>query len=217
MLVRLSANEWAVRCMRCGAAPATFSLAAALQILRPQLERLSVYELSARGPLCAYLRRRSGEFTCSEFFDDVAPGTYMDGVLCQDVQRLTFPDASFDLCTSTEVFEHVPDDAQGFAELWRVLKPGGLAAFTVPLGRLDITLERAAIVDGQLIHYVTPAEYHNDHLRGRGQVLCFRTYGRDIVERLTRQGFGRAEIIPADPALWWGYARPIVVAHKSPV
>jgi ubiquinone/menaquinone biosynthesis C-methylase UbiE len=32
------------------------------------------------------------------------------------VQRLSFADASFDLCTSTEVFEHVPDDRAGLRE-----------------------------------------------------------------------------------------------------
>jgi SAM-dependent methyltransferase len=216
LLVRLSESEWAIRCVRCRAAPAILSLVAALQALRPRLERLSVYELSARGPLNAYLRRRSGRFTCSEFLDDVAPGAYVDGVLCQDVQALTFADASFDLCTSTEVFEHVPDDGRGFAELCRVLKPGGLAMFTVPMRDASSTLVRAELVDGKVIHHLAP-EYHGDRLRGQGQVLAFRHYGRDVVERLTAQGFARAEIVvPADPALWWGSARPVVVAQKAP-
>lgn len=30
------------------------------------------------------------------------------GVRCEDVQHLTFASASFDLCISTEMFEHVP-------------------------------------------------------------------------------------------------------------
>jgi hypothetical protein len=41
----------------------------------------------------------------SEYFNEVAPGAWRDGVQCQDVQRLTFADASFDVCTSTEVFD----------------------------------------------------------------------------------------------------------------
>ena len=44
-----------------------------------------------------------------------------------------YGDASFDLCTSTEVFEHMPDDLNGFSEIRRVLRPGGRFVFTVLL------------------------------------------------------------------------------------
>ena len=53
--------------------------------------------------------------------------------MCQDVQHLTFDDAEFDICTSTEVFEHVPDDIKGFKEIYRVLKDDGVFIFTVPI------------------------------------------------------------------------------------
>ena len=42
-----------------------------------------------------------------------------------DVQALPFDDASFDCAVTTFVFCSVPDPARGFAELVRVLKPGG--------------------------------------------------------------------------------------------
>ncbi len=42
-----------------------------------------------------------------------------------DVQALPFEDASFDCAVTTFVFCSVPDPALGFAELLRVLKPGG--------------------------------------------------------------------------------------------
>jgi len=135
-------------------------------------------------------------------------------VLCQDVQRLTFEDGSFDLCTSTDVFEHVPDDTRAFAEVFRVLRPGGLAVFTVPLRPDRETIERAVLRDGHVEHRL-PAEYHDDHLRGLGQVLCYRNYGRDIVERLTAQGFARAEIIGADSLRWFGLGRPVVLASRD--
>jgi len=69
-----------------------------------------VYEMSSRGALCRHLRRTFAQVTTSELFDDVVPGGFRDGVQCQDAQRLTYGDAAFDLVTSTEVFEHVPDD-----------------------------------------------------------------------------------------------------------
>jgi SAM-dependent methyltransferase len=49
-----------------------------------------------------------------------------------DATRLEFPDAAFDLVYSFNVFEHLPDPAATFAEIARVLRPGGVAyiAFT---------------------------------------------------------------------------------------
>jgi SAM-dependent methyltransferase len=147
-----------------------------------------VYELSSRGALCRYLRRTFARVTVSELFDDVAPGDVRHGVQCQDVQRLTHGDAAFDLVTSTEVFEHVPDDLRAFTEIHRVLRGGGFLVFTVPLMDAGATLERARLRDGIVEHLVTP-EYHGDRLRGRAGVLAFRTYGLDILGRLRTAGF----------------------------
>jgi SAM-dependent methyltransferase len=45
---------------------------------------------------------------------------------------LPFADHSFDRIIASEVLEHVPDDLGVMAELFRVLKPGGRLAATVP-------------------------------------------------------------------------------------
>ncbi len=43
------------------------------------------------------------------------------------IERLTFPDATFDVVISRLVIHHLPDELKrkGFAEIFRVLKPGG--------------------------------------------------------------------------------------------
>lgn len=49
-----------------------------------------------------------------------------------DATRLPFADGTFDRVIASEVLEHVPDDEAAFAELARVLRPGGTIAVTVP-------------------------------------------------------------------------------------
>ncbi len=49
-----------------------------------------------------------------------------------DALALPFADAAFDRVIAAEVLEHIPDDVAAMAELARVLRPGGLAAVTVP-------------------------------------------------------------------------------------
>jgi arsenite methyltransferase len=48
-------------------------------------------------------------------------------IIKADATALPFPDASFDVGVSTQVYEYVPDVAQALAELHRVLRPGGRA------------------------------------------------------------------------------------------
>ncbi|WOC11629.1 class I SAM-dependent methyltransferase [Gordonia sp. MP11Mi] len=49
-----------------------------------------------------------------------------------DALGLPYDDASFDVVLMSEILEHIPDDESAIAEMVRILKPGGLAAVTVP-------------------------------------------------------------------------------------
>lgn len=66
---------------------------------------------------------------------------FVDGELSKSVSTtavqangltLPFPDHTFDRIIASEILEHVPDDRGVMAELFRVLKPGGRLAATVP-------------------------------------------------------------------------------------
>jgi SAM-dependent methyltransferase len=48
------------------------------------------------------------------------------------VERLPYPDSSFDLVTCLDVVEHTPDDRRTLLELRRVTRPGGHLLLTVP-------------------------------------------------------------------------------------
>jgi SAM-dependent methyltransferase len=52
-----------------------------------------------------------------------------------DALSLPFPDEAFDSVLMSEVLEHIPEDARAVAEAYRVLKPGGVLAVSVPHAR----------------------------------------------------------------------------------
>ncbi|MDA0563039.1 methyltransferase domain-containing protein [Streptomonospora sp. S1-112] len=49
-----------------------------------------------------------------------------------DALAMPFDDGAFDRVIAAEIFEHIPHDTAAMAELYRVLRPGGIAAVTVP-------------------------------------------------------------------------------------
>ncbi len=49
-----------------------------------------------------------------------------------DATRMPFADDSFDIVIAAEVLEHIPADQAAMTEIARVLRPGGIAAVTVP-------------------------------------------------------------------------------------
>lgn len=49
-----------------------------------------------------------------------------------NVYALPYPDNTFDAVIMSEILEHVDDDRAALREAWRVLRPGGVVAVTVP-------------------------------------------------------------------------------------
>jgi len=213
LFVRLRREAVGVRCVRCAASAIHLVIGWALRDYVPDIAGADVCELSARGPLADFLKRTAKSAAFSEYFADVEPGSLRNGVRCEDVQRLSYADASFDLVTHTEVLEHVPDDARAFAELHRVLRPGGTMLFTVPLYGGYPTIERARLRDGDIEHLMEPA-YHIDPLRGEG-ILAFRDYGLDIVERLRAAGFGEASVVASRHHIPWLGDFPVILTKKQ--
>jgi SAM-dependent methyltransferase len=110
----------------------------------------------------------------------------------QNLERLTFPDASFDVVVTSDVMEHVRLDDLAHREIRRVLRPGGFYVFTVPHFRDRGTLVRVRVsdpADPSTDEDLLPREYHGDANSEDGRALAYRGYGTDLDETLARLGF----------------------------
>lgn len=83
-----------------------------------------------------------------------------------DIKNMPFPSGYFDIVYATDVLEHIKDLPSALAEIWRVLKPGGCLAASLPTeGRL-YDLGRNVFGDGNKPedHYWTAAEVESEIL-----------------------------------------------------
>jgi SAM-dependent methyltransferase len=104
----------------------------------PPVEGRACLELGCGTGLTSYfLRQRGGTWTSCDFErDHVRSARQLVGerVVQIDETSLPFPSASFDVVAAINFLEHIEDDDRFFAEMVRVLKPGGEFLFMAPKG-----------------------------------------------------------------------------------
>ena len=95
-----------------------------------------------------------------------------------DVTAIQFPDGTFDLTLCNHVMEHVPDDRRAMREIFRTLKPGGVAIIQTPVSTvLPATDEELADIP------------EAERVRRFGQKDHCRIYAQDYAQRLGSAGF----------------------------
>jgi SAM-dependent methyltransferase len=152
------------------------------------LPRLSIYNTEAQGPLHAYLSKLPG-YVCSEYFGPkYSPGEVVNGIRHEDLSGLSFPDNSFDIVISSDVFEHVPSPYEAHQEVLRVLKPGGRHIFTVPFLQTEYSDAVLAEPNGGAVRLLKPPIYHLNPLSPNG-VLVYTLFSLEMLLRLYRIGF----------------------------
>jgi SAM-dependent methyltransferase len=155
-------------------------------VVHPEVRALRVAEINQIEGLHAVLRSLPS-FADSDFTPGASPGAMVNGRRNEDLTRLTYPDASFNLVLTSETLEHVPDLAAALAEIRRVLIPGGLHLFTVPrLPGVATTFARATVdPGGVMIQHATPIS----HPGGDEGYPVFTEFGADCLDLFRRAGF----------------------------
>ena len=113
----------------------------------------------------------------------VLQNPYLDEAHVGSGEQLPLPSDSFDVAFADNVLEHLPDPARVFAEVHRVLKPGGVFLAKTPNKWHYMPL----------IARLTPHSFHRfyNRLRGRASVDTFptryRANSRSDLARLARE------------------------------
>ncbi len=104
-----------------------------------------------------------------------------------NIEDTGLPSEQYDRIVCNHVLEHV-NDRKALAEMFRMLKPGGIALLMTPVCEgWAQTYENPAITDpaGRMLHF--------------GQGDHVRIFGRDIRDRIRAAGFALDEFVAVEP------------------
>lgn len=118
-----------------------------------------------------FRNQKNLDYTTTDLFSPLAD-------VKADICNLPFEDNQYDVILCNHVLEHIPDDTKAMQELYRVLKPGGMAILQIPQD-----LSRATTFSDDTI------TDQKERAKIFGQYDHVRIYGRDYFEKLRSIGF----------------------------
>jgi SAM-dependent methyltransferase len=137
---------------------------------------------SGRGPSGRFYKE-CPRFIPSHYWGPQNPGEPVEGVRNENLEALTFEDASIDIHVTQDVFEHLFDIDGAAREIARTLRPGGMHVFTTPLVRkYEATIQRARRSAGRIEHLLPP-EYHGNPIDSSGSLVVWH-FGYDLADRI---------------------------------
>ena len=174
-------GRWDARCLNCGSRERHRLLH--LWLTENGGDKLAGKRILHFAPEKAFMRRMKGN-PLYETADLMQAGVTHR----LDITDTKLPDATYDIVMANHVLEHIPDDRAAMRELFRVLKPGGMALLTTPINATrQTTYENPDIVSypERWAHFSA-----HDHVR---------YYGLDFAGRLAEAGF-QVETFRVSPA-----------------
>jgi SAM-dependent methyltransferase len=118
-----------------------------------------------------FRNQKNLEYTTTDLFSPLAD-------VKADICDLPFENNQYDVILCNHVLEHIPDDTKAMQELFRVLKPGGMAILQIPQD-----LSRATTFADDTI------TDQKERAKIFGQYDHVRIYGRDYFDKLRSIGF----------------------------
>lgn len=112
---------------------------------------------------------------------DASRYRHIEGIQASDLTATPFEANTFDIIICSHVLEHVPDDTAAFAQLFRILKPGGHALLLVPLAHdgqgtdEDPTINNPAEQDRRFGQWDHVRIYDTEGFTGRMKAAGFDT------------------------------------------
>lgn len=171
-------------CLRCRSIPRFRALIAVLEDLFPNWRDLAIHESSPSGVSSAKIASESRNYVGTYWFPEIPLGTMHRDYRCENLEHQTFPDGSFDLVITQDVFEHVLDPARAFGDIARTLKPSGVHLFTVPWYYWKPTFVRA-VKDGEGVRHLADPDYHVNPADPKGS-LVVTEWGEDFCDFVER-------------------------------
>lgn len=146
-----------------------------------------------------FKKQKNLDYTTTDLFSPLAD-------VKADICNLPFEDNEYDIILCNHVLEHIPDDTKAMQELYRVLKPGGMGIFQIPLENnrkhtfFDDTItnkkERTKIF-GQYDHVRIYGMDFFEKLRSIGFEVVEEMYSKKILpEEIEKYRLAKEEIIP---------------------
>ena len=103
---------------------------------------------------------------------------------------------SFDLVLCNELFEHLQHLDLAFAEIARVMRPGGRLLATCPLafGQKESIVKAVPDPHTGEPQFLDEADFHGDPLRPHHGSLVYRIPGWEVLSQLQQADFSQARI-----------------------
>ena len=140
-------------------------------------EQISLLHIAPEYPLMNVFRKfKNINYIAGDKFE--SGYEYSKYVVSLDITATNFSDNKFDFIICNHVLEHIPNETLAIKEIYRILKPNGIAILQVPISHnLSETLENTSITN--------PSEREKIY----GQSDHCRLYAKDYKNKLEKSGF----------------------------
>ncbi|SOB60073.1 protein of unknown function [Pseudodesulfovibrio profundus] len=180
-----AAHEWLrdhYKCLKCNSLPRDRALFKALHDYIPHWKSIKVLEFA---PCNDYFSSKVEKYTGTHYFPDSELGSTVGEFVNQDAHNLTFDDESFDLIVHEDIMEHLFGPEKALQEMLRVVSPGGSILFTLPISKMEKSVQRAAMKDDGTVEYIHEKQYHGNPISEEGSLVVW-DYGQDVKDMIVQ-------------------------------